>query len=156
MILFGLAIIITEIIARSVFHSTIYVADEYAGYLASMLSFMALAYTLKEKEHIRMSFLHSILSPRKRIFLDLVCYLVGFCVCMLLLWATSLFCLDSILSGTKSMQVSETPLAIPEMFIPLGALMLGLQFLAEFGKELMILRTGDSSALSQESAELGR
>ena len=53
MMVLALLIVVAEIFTRSVFTKTLYISDEYAGYLMSMLTFFGLAYTLRERGHIR-------------------------------------------------------------------------------------------------------
>ena len=74
MVCLGLTLVVAEIITRSVFNSTLYIAEEYAGYMMCGLTFLALAYTLREKGHIRMTFLHKVIEGRPRLILDLVCF----------------------------------------------------------------------------------
>lgn len=157
MICLGLVLVIAEIVLRSAFDSTVYVAEEYAGYLMCGLTFFALAYTLREKGHIRMTFLQKVVRGRNRSILDLACYLVGFLFSIGLAWYTFWFFWDSVISRSQSMQISETYLAIPQLAMPLGALLLALQFVSEFCKEILVLK-GDTSglALVDEAQDLGR
>ncbi len=155
MICLGGGVVICEIIARSLFHSTIYVAEEYAGYLMSGLTFAALGYTLREKGHIRMTFLRSALSAKKQVFLDMICFAVGFVFCLGLTYVTFWFFWDSVNSGSRSMQISETPLAIPQFFLPLGAFTMATQFLAEFLKNFHALKTGAYEHIQGEAKDLG-
>jgi TRAP-type C4-dicarboxylate transport system permease small subunit len=155
MIVGGTLLVIAEIIIRTFFSGTLYITEEYSGYLMAALTFMALGYTLREKGHIRMTFLHNVLHGRSRLILDMVCYLAGFVFCSVLTWVTFLFFRDSLMSGTRSMQISETYLAIPQSFLPAGAFMLALQFLAEFLKDLVRFRTGSWKDLAEESRDLG-
>lgn len=55
------------------------------------------------------------------------------------------------------MHVSETYLAIPQFFMPLGAALMSLRFLSEFLKGVAMLR-GDTEGLRihEETADLGR
>lgn len=46
-----------EIVYRTGFSRTLYVTDEYSGYLMTMVTFCGLAYTLRERGHIRMMML---------------------------------------------------------------------------------------------------
>lgn len=156
MICFGVVLVVGEILARSVFHSTLYVAEEYAGYLMSGLTFAALGYTLREKGHIRMTFLRSVLSDRGKCVLDMICFAIGGIFCIGLTYVTLLFFWDSVTSGTRSMQISETPLAIPQCFLPFGAFVLFLQFLAEFLKNIHALQIGSYAQIGEEAKELGR
>ena len=55
------------------------------------------------------------------------------------------------------MQISETYLAIPQFFMPLGALLMTLQFFGEILRAIMLLQDGvDEAALRAESDALGR
>ena len=85
------------------------------------LTFLALGYTLKEKGHIRMTFLHTVLRGKKRLLLEALCLLTGLVFTLLMTWTTSLFFWDSVVFGSRSMQISETYLAIPQFFLPLGS-----------------------------------
>ena len=155
MICAGVCLVIGEILARSVFHSTLYVAEEYSGYLMAGLTFVALGYTLRDKGHIRMTFLRSTLSPRGKVILDMLCFVIGFLFCLGLTYMTFMFFWDSAASGSRSMQVSETLLAIPQFFLPLGAFILLLQFLAECLKSYHALTSGAYAEIPEEAKDLG-
>jgi hypothetical protein len=64
---------------------------------------------------------------------------------------------DSVVNESRSMHVSETYLAIPQFFMPFGALLMTLQFLSEFLKAAALLK-GDAQGLRilEESDDLGR
>ena len=153
----GLVISVAEIVYRSFLDKTLYITDEYTGYLMAMLTFMGLAYTLRERGHIRMMFLPHILKGRAHVMFNMVCYLVGFLFCAALTLYTWEFFWDSVVSESQSMQVSETYLAIPQCFLPVGSLLMTLQFAAEFLKGLAVLR-GDTQGLRilEEADDLGR
>lgn len=155
MIAAGTLLVLSEIVVRSVFNGTLYVTEEYSGYLMAALTFLALGYTLREKGHIRMTFLHNVFQGRSRLILDMICYVIGFAFSAVLTWVTFLFFWDSFVSGTRSMQISETWLAIPQFFLPAGAFLLTLQFLAEFLKDYSRLKTGSWADVQEESKELG-
>ncbi|MCF7934745.1 MAG: TRAP transporter small permease [Synergistales bacterium] len=155
LIVLGTLLVSSEIVARTFLGTTLYISAEYAGYCMAALTALALAYTLQEKGHIRMTFLHTALHGRKRLILDLICYGVGFVFCILLTYATWNFFWDSVVSGTKSMGITETYLAIPQSFLFIGAVMLMLQFVAEFFRDLQKLRRGETENVG-EAVQLGR
>lgn len=156
MIIIGLILVVIEIILRSLFSKTLFVTEEYSGYLMAGITFLALSYTLKEKGHIRMTFLHTILSERGKIILDMIAYTIGFIFSIILTYYTFLFFWDSLVSNSRSMQISQTPLAIPQFFLPVGSAMFALQFFAEFFKDYYTLKEGKINAIKEESKELGR
>jgi TRAP-type C4-dicarboxylate transport system permease small subunit len=153
----GLGLIVAEIVARTAFDHTLFIAEEYAGYLMCGLTFCALAYTLRDKGHIRMTFLLKVVKGRPRIYLDLVCFAVGLVFCAGLTWFTGLFFWDSLISRSQSMQISETYLAIPQFFMPLGAFLMTLQFLGEIFRSILLLKekAGGLAPLGESDA-LGR
>ncbi len=153
----ALVIGVSEIVTRYAFGKTLYIADEYSGYLMAMLTFLGLAYTLRERGHIRMMFLMHILKGRRRVIFNMICMFVGFVFCIGLIQFTGEFFWDSVVNQTQSMQITETYLAIPEAFLPIGSFFLLLQFLSEFLKGVAILRH-DTAGLRilEEIDELGR
>jgi len=156
MICSAFALIISEIITRTMFNSTLYVAEEYSGYLMCSLTFIALGVTLREKGHIRMTFLQNILKDtRPKLFIDMVCYVIGFAFSIWVTYFTGMFFWDSVVNSSRSMQISETYLAIPQFFMPFGFSILALQFVAEFLKDYMALKIGKIEVV-EEDKSLGR
>jgi TRAP-type C4-dicarboxylate transport system permease small subunit len=153
----GWLMIMTEIIMRSGFDKTLLITDEYSGYLMCALTFCALSYTLREKGHIRMTLIQKFVRDRKRLYTDLACFLIGFGFCIAATIFAARYFYDSLVTGSQSMQISETFLAIPQFFMPLGFGLMALQFLGEILKTLLALR-GDTGGLriAKESKELGR
>lgn len=156
MLCLALILFVAEIILRSFFSSTLYITDEYAGYLMAALTFCSLAYTLSERGHIRMTFLHQIIKGRRRAQLDIICCIVGFSFCTWLFYLTGSGFLDSLATGSRSMQISETPLAIPQFFLPFGSLLLMLQFIAEIMRSILFLRGDAEVTVQEEDQALGR
>ena len=157
MMVAALVVGISEIFTRYVFGKTLYIADEYSGYLMAMLTFFGLGYTLRERGHIRVMFLVHVLKGRRRVIFNMVCMLVGFLFCTGMVWFTGDFFWDSVVNKTQSMQITETYLAIPQIFLPIGSFFLLLQFLSEFLKGVAMLRQ-DTAGLRilEETDELGR
>jgi len=158
-IMMAIAFVLTvaEIIMRTGFSRTLYIADEYSGYLMAMLTFCGLAYTLRERGHIRIMILPHFIKGRNRVIFNMVCYVIGFIFCMAFTWFTFVFFWDSVVNESRSMHVSETYLAIPQFFMPFGAMLMTLQFLAEFLKAVAILREDTGGLLIlEETDELGR
>ena len=153
----GLALIVAEIVVRSAFHHTLFITEEYAGYLMCGLTFCALGYTLRERGHIRMTFLLRVVKGRRHLYLDIICFSVGLLFCAGLTYYTGVFFWDSVVNESQSMQISETYLAIPQFFMPLGALFMTLQFGGEILRTVAMLR-GDTDGLKlyEEIDGLGR
>ena len=156
MLLFAVVLVLTEIVIRTLLDSTLYITDEYTGYLMAAITTLALAYTLREKGHIRMVFLHTLLKGKARSALEIYAFTVGLAMFALITYTTAVFFWDSVVSGSRSMQISETYLAIPQFFMVFGALVMALQFAAELCRSIQGLRSGDVREQDVESSTLGR
>ncbi|OPY82449.1 MAG: Tripartite ATP-independent periplasmic transporter [Smithella sp. PtaU1.Bin162] len=153
----ALVLALAEIAIRTFFSGTLYIADEYSGYLMALVTLIGLAYTLRERGHIRMMFLVHILKGRTKTIYNMICLAIGFLFCIAFTWFTGEFFWDSVVNETQSMQLSETYLALPQAFLPLGGILLTLQFLSELLKGVAVLRN-DTEGLHiyEEVDELGR
>ncbi|MEH7342438.1 TRAP transporter small permease subunit [Bacillus sp. JJ1532] len=155
MLVLSVVLIMGEIVARSVFNSTIYITTEYTAYFMVAITFLGLAFTLKEKGHIRMVFLYKVFKGVKaRMILDIYSYVVGLAAFLIITIATFQFFWDSLVSGTQSMQLTKTYLAIPQFILPLGSLLLTLQFIAEISKTVLRYRSGELEINEEEDQEL--
>lgn len=153
----GLVLTCLEIFLRTSLDRTLFITDEYSGYLMCGLTFCGLSYTLRGKGHIRMTFLYKAMSTRGQERMNLICYAVGFLFSLAITWFTWLFFWDSVVTGSQSMQVSETYLAFPQFSMPFGACVMTLQFLAEFLRTVLVLNDDTHGlALHAEIADLGR
>ena len=123
-------VIISEIIARSVFNYSFSFAWEYSAYAMGVAMFCGAAFTLRTGGHIRVSLLRSVL-PNNAIYLvDIVCTVLGVCISGVLAYSLSMLAWRSFISGSPSHTISPTPLIIPQGLIALGAGLLALQMLA--------------------------
>ena len=153
----ALVISVAEIVYRSFLDKTLYIADEYTGYLMAMLTFMGLAYTLRERGHIRMMFLPHFIKGRAHVVFNMVCFTLGFLFCAGLTLFTWDFFWDSVVNESQSMQISETYLAIPQASLPIGSFLMTMQFAAEFLKGIAVLRQDtEGLRILEEADDLGR
>ncbi len=154
----GVVLVLTEVVVRSLFDSTIYITQEYTGYFMVAITLLGLAYTLKEKGHIRLTFLHKVVKPGKaRTILDIYAFVCGLVIFSIITYATFNFFLGTYASGTRSMQITKTYLAIPQFAMPLGSFIISLQFIAEILKSLVKFQTGNFDEDDDaESEALGR
>lgn len=147
MLIAALIMVLIEVVMRSVFHSTLYVTDEYCGYVMVGITFLSLAYCLREKGHIRMTFLQRFLKGRGLAILEIATLIVGLVLMTVITYRTFWFFWEAAEYKSQSMQVSNTYLAFPKVMMPLGCGMFALQFLGEIFKCIGYIREGDYSAL---------
>ena len=122
--------ILGEIAARSLFNISISFAWEYSAYAMGVAMFGGAAFTLRTGGHIRVSLLAGRLPPPAAHWLDVVCTFLGAGLAGYIAIAVGQLAWRSFEAGSTSPTVSATPLAIPQTAIAIGAMLLGLQFLA--------------------------
>lgn len=156
-ILLGVVLVVAEIVLRNIFNSTLYITQEYTAYFMVAITFFGLAFTLKEKGHIRLEFLQKLAKAGKaRGLLEIYAFTIGFVLFAVITYTTAGFFWDSVVQGTRSMQLSKTYLAIPRAAMPLGSLVVTLQFAAEIARTIIKIRTGVIKEDVGSSEALGR
>lgn len=124
------SLVLAEIFLRGLFNSTLGISDEYTGYLMAIVSLLSLAFAEKGDCHIRIAFLDRFSERGKCLrFLIPFRYLVGLVFAAILFYVTSDLFLESVKYGSRSLQISETPLAYPQFLLPVGAMLLFLEYL---------------------------
>ncbi len=121
LLLVGLVcLILTEIFLRYFFDLSTMIADEYSGYLYLASIFLGLAYTFLKDGHIRINIVTSKLSKKSNNFIDIVASVVTLAVLVFILYRTILFTYDSYELEMLSEAVSETPLYLTQLAMPIG------------------------------------
>lgn len=119
--------------------------DAYAGYLMAGAGFLALAHTLKNGEHIRVTLILNALkgSWRKALevwslgFASVLSAVLAFYSCKLV-W-------DSLQFNDVSTGVDATPLWIPQLVMAVGTVVFAIAFVDDFILELLGKRQQPSS-----------
>lgn len=147
LLLAALVMVLVEIVLRTLFHGTVYITDEYSGYVMVGITFISLAYGIREKGHIRMVFLRNLLKNRGLAVLEIIVLLIGLCLMIVITYETFLFFWEAVVYKTQSMQVSKTYLAIPKLLMPLGCGMFAIQLGGEIFKCIQCIQENDYTAL---------
>jgi len=147
LILFMTLLITLDVLGRNFFGFPIHFSTEVSGYILVALTFVGLAYTQKQGKHIRIQLLTRHLPARVQRYLELVILTIGIIVVGWLTWATKDPVIQNYVFQRKSITSLETPMWIPWLLVPIGFLMLTIQFIAEL---IIVLfssdRTQDQSA----------
>ena len=96
------------------------IADEYSGYLFLASVFLGLSYTFKENAHIRINILTSRMSEKSNRLIDIFAGTITIIVLSFALYRTVLFTFDSYEMEMLSESVSQTPLYLTQLVMPLG------------------------------------
>jgi TRAP-type C4-dicarboxylate transport system permease small subunit len=114
------ALVMVEIASRHFFDTSTMIADEYSGYLYLASIFLGLAYTFDEKAHIRINIITSRLNNHKNRFIDIFASVLSLAILSFILYRTILFTYDSYDMDMLSEAVSETPLYLTQIVMPVG------------------------------------
>lgn len=128
--------ILVEIVARTFFHASTLVADEYSAYFFVAVVMLGLAYTLRERGHIRITLLFSRFGPGTERALDITATLMAMALCTFALYHAGMMVYDTYSLDMTADSISETPIWIPQIVIPLGLLLFDLQLLAKLLRRL--------------------
>jgi len=113
-------LILTEIVLRSFFDISTMIADEYSGYFYLASIFLALGYAFSKDAHIRINIITSRLSKKANRKIDIVAAIITLGVLFFALYRTILFTYDSYDLEMLSENVSETPLYLTQLAMPIG------------------------------------
>ncbi len=148
----AVAVYYYEVIARYVFNSPTNWAHESMFLMFGMQYLISGAFALREDAHVRVDVLYQYLSRRKQAALDLFTSIFFFIFVGAMLWTGWTFAMDSI----EVWEVSFTEWAIQywpvKMAIPLGALLILLQGIAELLRNLAVFTGWDVPGAYQPHA----
>lgn len=126
----------TEIIVRSFFDSSTYIADEYSSYFLVAVVLLGLAYALKEEAHIRVEVIRGRLPEKGKQIFDICGTLAGLALTLFITYHATQMVWDSYSLEITADSISETPLFIPQLMIPIGLLLFALQLIATLIRRL--------------------
>ncbi len=118
-----------EVATRTLFGFSTQVSDEYAGYFFTVATMLCFVPGLREERFLRVEGLVGAAPPRLRAAAEAFAGLIGAATCIILADATYDLTAASFTFGTRSLQMSQTPLAIPQAVMPLGFGILAIAFL---------------------------
>lgn len=123
-------LVMTEIIGRHFFDTSTMIADEYSGYIYLSAIFLGLAYTFEQNAHIRINILSEKISKKANRKIDIIAGMISILVLAFILYRTLLFTYDSYDMDMLSEAVSETPLYLTQIVMPVGILLFILSVLS--------------------------
>lgn len=126
-----LVLINVEVVSRYFLNKSTLIADEYSGYMFAWILMCGFLYAHRHGSFLNVSVLTARLSPRPAATLRAIGAALGVVLCTIAGYgAWSTFSLSVKFSATSSF-ASETPLAIPQVILPIGLGLLALSFLEE-------------------------
>ena len=138
------ALLLVEIALRNLFNISFSWAADYILFLFGFLILTG-GYTLLHGLHVSIDILHHRWSPKTRAIVDLITATVFFIFCGLMLWKGAVLAWDSIAVLEVDRFSYAPPIYIVKTLVPIAALLIILQGVAKFIRDLNIATGGDKA-----------
>jgi TRAP-type C4-dicarboxylate transport system permease small subunit len=142
-----MALVTFEVLLRTFANRSTLVADEMAGYLLVGMTFLGLAPSLRDGAFIRIDTYRGRLRGGARRALDVALVALALAYAITLDWYLWDLLAGTWRLGTTSIQVSRTPLWIPQTVMAVG----GLLLIVELVVEMVLVITADEALAAGES-----
>ena len=147
-------LIVYEVAARKVFDAPLGFVFELSTYAVIAIVLLPLAFIQAQKRHVSIDLIVSRLSPRKQIILDIFASVLCFVFCALLAWKSAEVAWKSYQMGLVSATTLRVPLFIPQAIVPIGSILVCLQFLIAIPRDIRSL-VGRKSVVAKPGEEPG-
>jgi TRAP-type mannitol/chloroaromatic compound transport system permease small subunit len=138
----GIGMLVYEVVLRYLFNAPTIWAHSMTQRLFAVYYVLLGAYTLRQGAHVRIDAIYNKFSVRTRAILDMVTSVLFFLFCGLLLWKGIDFAMTSIEQREKDNSVFNAPIYHVKIMLPVGALLIILQGLANFIRNFATAVTG--------------
>lgn len=135
-------VVFVEVIARYVFNAPFVWAFELSMYLYGSITVLIGGYTVLHRAQIRMDIIYSRFSPRRRAVVDVLTSLLFFLYIIVLILSTGQFAIKSVLENQHSNSLWGPPMYPLKIVMVIAALLVLIQGLAEFIRNLYHAWTG--------------
>jgi TRAP-type C4-dicarboxylate transport system permease small subunit len=125
--------------------------DAYAGYCMAACGFLALAFTLRRNEHIRVTLLLGHVPPGARKALEIWCHLIAVALAAILAFYSVRLAWQSNTYNDISTGNDATPLWIPQIAMAIGTVILLIAFVDAF---VGVLRDRGKAEAGEEPARI--
>ena len=132
-----LALINVEVVLRYGFGRSTLIADEYGGYLFVWITMLGALHLLRSDRYLMMTWMVDKLGPRTRNAIGIGAALIGLAVSLVSLYAAVVLVQTAWRFGSVSIQPSATPLAWPQIVLPVGYGVLVLAYVEEIVRRLL-------------------
>lgn len=127
----------SEIVLRSLFNLSTLISDEYSAYFFVAMVLLGLAFTLKEEGHIRITLVTSMVGKKAELVLEVIATLTAVFLIFFAIYYSSIMVYDSWYLDIQADSISETPVYLTQMVIPVGLVMLEFQLVARLLKRFV-------------------
>lgn len=139
-----MVLIMFEVFMRYVLGRSPMVADEFSGYMLVAIAFLGVAYTWKEKGHVRITALISRLPQRVSSWIRLITLVLAFAFSIVLTQSSYNYMAFSFKVKMTSPSVWLFPWQGPQMTIAIGFTLMTVLIVLEIAKAIVTMRSGRS------------
>lgn len=138
-----IGMVIFEVVMRYFLHESQLWVPETSVFLFGCLFLLGGGYAYLHDAHVRLDALYERFTPRMKAIADILTSWFFFLFCGILIWKGWVMAWDSLITMERSPS-AFAPLLLPfKMLIPIGSILLLLQGLAKFIRDLQFLLGGD-------------
>jgi len=135
-----LVMIVVEVTLRYLFNKPTAWAMPMSQLLFGTVSILGGGWVLLHDEHVSMDLISRRFSPRRKALVDLVLSVFFFFFCGIMLWKGAQYGWDSLMKG-ETLSGTFRPIVYPiKLLIPLAALLIILQGVVKFARDLSVVR----------------
>ncbi len=152
-----MAMVVADIFGRKVLNKPVPMSYEVGAFMLVFIVFMGLAYSQRQKAHIRVEILTLRMSPKIRAAMDLFAYTLGIGIYGLIFYETFKWSYHSFEIGEYVAGLVNIPKWPSQFAVAFGALLISLQFISDWVYrvvDLVVLWRQPSSAEVPEVEEL--
>ena len=135
-LLASLVMVVTGVIARYVLRVGVVFVDEYVGYALVVMAFMALSSSMTAEKHIRIDSVVRLLPQRVQVWLEAATAIIGLAISVFVTVQSWQRVTMSFRGGDLSVSPLETPLYVPQLFIPIGFALLDVALAVYAGNKI--------------------
>lgn len=152
-----MAMVVADIFGRKVLNKPVPMSYEVGAFMLVFIVFMGLAYSQRQKSHIRVEILTLRMPPKIRAAMDLFAYTLGIAIYGLIFYETFKWSYHSYEIGEYVAGLVNIPKWPSQFAVAFGALLISLQFISDWiyrVVDLVILLRQPSAAPVPEAEEL--
>ncbi|MCB2227602.1 MAG: TRAP transporter small permease subunit [Desulfarculaceae bacterium] len=144
------AVVLYEVFARYFFHAPTTWAQEVGEYFLCGLVMFGSGYTLRHYGHTRVDILHARMSDRSRAWLEIFVAFILVLAMLPIIWFGTKVSVEAFMVGDVSSSAAALPLWPAKATVPLGAIFLLVQGMANAVDNANFLLTGQTPPQGRE------
>lgn len=133
-VIISMMLIVINVVGRKFFQFSLVTAQELSQHLLVAMTFLGLAFALKEGAHVEVQVVTERLGNKARKICQLTSLIVGLCFCVYMSVLLTQQTIKVHRGAVEVFGVLHTPLYLVQMFMPIGFLLFTLTFVVEILK----------------------